>query len=105
MIRPKITAKLDSQFVRDFEDGRGLIHVVVEWQEVLEGEVLGEVKFREEWKTGGEMSYVSRVAVEDANVLPGTFCMDQAGRRHFHLRAEVGEIGLLGSPAGVGVNG
>lgn len=88
-VRAKITPTLNV---------KGLIHLKIDWISV-EADLPGEVRFSEEFALSPERpgcSYVSRVCVGEATVLPGTFWLDEEGRRHFRLDAEVALLGLAG---------
>lgn len=92
MIRPKITPTLNND---------GTIAVRVDWLEIAEGEQIRGVLFTEEFAFGHDAQaagtgYVSRVAVDAADVRPGTFAVEEGGRRHFVCFAETGHLGITG---------
>lgn len=89
MIRLKITPRFTDAGVR----------LLLEWVDIAEGELIAGVVASEEFelKQAREgCAYVTRGSFEEGTFLPGTFWIDEAGRRHFVLDAEAGHVGLFG---------
>jgi hypothetical protein len=95
-LRAKISPKL--------ADDGSLIHLKVEWVEVVDNQIVGEPKAVEEFQISSGhdgCAYVSRACFEKGEMLPGTFWLDEAGHRHFYLTGEAAEIGSVGLSAGL----
>ncbi len=91
-LRLKLTPRTDGD----------VTHLKLEWVNV-DGEQIGETMFAEEFRIGKNRegcAYISRVEFIDAQVLPGTFWLDEAGRRHFRVDADAGQLTAFGQAAG-----
>ena len=69
----------------------------------VEDERVTDIVFTEEFQIREDRqgcSYVSRAEFEAGHALPGTFWLDEEGRRHFHVKADPGFVGLFGTEAG-----
>jgi hypothetical protein len=88
-----IRAKITPRFAEDS------VTLVVEWVEILEGEQVGKTLVREEFSIARRRegcSYVTRGGFDEGRMQPGTFWIDEEGRRHFVVQAEAGVVGLIG---------
>lgn len=92
MIRCKITPRFtEAGFV-----------ITVEWVDIAEGEVITRTIGTEEFAITSARegcAYVTRGGFDEGRMQPGTFWIDEAGRRHFVMDVEAGAIGLTGEMA------
>jgi hypothetical protein len=91
MIRLKITPRFT-------EDG---VQLALEWVEIVNESIFRTVAV-EEFAIAARRegcAYVTRGSFDVGQMMPGTFWIDEAGRRHFVIEAEAGLVGLTGSQA------
>lgn len=89
MIRLKVTPMF-------LPDG---VKIKLDWVNVV-NEQIGDIAGSEEFvisRSREGSSYISKVAIEQATEMGGTFWIDEAGARHFITVIDPGLMGLLGT--------
>lgn len=90
-IRARISSKADND---------GFVNTTIEWMRVVDNQIIGAPleteEFRMSMHRSASCSYVSRVVSQEADVTPGTFWIDEEGRRHFFVKADAGELHKIG---------
>ncbi len=90
-----IRAKLSVAFEPD-----GSILIQMDWVDVRDEKLVKTLATEKVRMNRSGPSYISRTVFAEGSFLPGTFWVDEAGKRHFIMEAEAGVIPLVGHDMG-----